>query len=85
MTNHYIINGFKKYKRNKRLHTIFLTTTLSVNDIETYLQKGKFVYHTITDVDSFTDEPRTWLKPEMEEINLGLFETLRILNVIGSK
>lgn len=81
-TNHFIINGFKRSKRNKRHHTLFITTTLKSDDLCRYMNVAKFHYDTIVDVDSFTDNPRSWLKPDFEDIFLTLFDELRIINAI---
>ena len=81
-THHFIINGFKRNKRNKRYHTLFITTTLKYDDLCAYMRVAKFHHDSIVDVDSFTDNPRSWLKPEFEDIPLTLFDELRIIGMI---
>lgn len=82
--NHYSVTGFKKRKRNKRTHTLFITTTLSIDDMVKALKKCKYVYNTIVDVDSFTDNFKTWRQPDDIRVDLTLFDELRIIKAIAA-
>ena len=81
---HYSITGFKRNKRNKKTHTLFLTTTLSTHEICAAMLKCKYVWNTIVDIDSFTDKPNSWKHYDDIEVNLTLFDELVILKAIAA-
>lgn len=80
--NHYSVTGFKKNKRNKKTHTLFITTTLSITEIRKAMQKCKYVWNTIVDIDSFTDNPYSWRNYDDIDVPLTLFDELNILTAI---
>jgi hypothetical protein len=82
--NHFSVTGFKRRKRNKRTHTLFITTTLSINEIAKALKKWKYEYNSIVDIDSFTDKPDTWRKNDDIRVDLTLFDELFIIKVIAA-
>lgn len=81
--NHFSVSGFKRRKSNKRTKTLFITTTLSMGDIEAAMKKCGYCYGNITNVDSFTDNPRSWLRPEDIDLHLDMFTELRIVGAIS--
>lgn len=81
--NHFAVTGFKRRKRNKQTHTLFITTTLSINEIGKALKTWKYVYNSIVDVDSFTDKPDTWRRPDDVRVDLTLFDELFIIKAIA--
>ena len=81
--NHYSVTGFKKNKRNKKTHTLFLTTTLSTSDICKAMHKYKYVWNSIVDIDSFTDKPYTWKNRDDIEVNLTLFDEIYLVKLIN--
>ena len=87
MKNHFIFNGFKKNKRNKKTNTLFLTTSLSKEDIINAMEICRYHYDTIVDVDSFVGddvkELKKWKKNCDIIENLDLFQELRIIKAIN--
>lgn len=87
MDNHFVINGFKRNRRNKKVQTVFLTTTLDLNQVTAALKVCKYVYTTVVDVDSFvasgTSTLRDWRRNADIDEHLTLFDELRIIKAIG--
>ena len=87
MDNHFVINGFKCNKRNKKVHTVFLTTTLDINQIMAALKVCKYAFDSVVDVDSFvtsgTSTLQDWRCSADIDEHLTLFDELRIIKTIG--
>lgn len=87
MTNHFVFNGFKKNKRNKRYKTLFITTKLSKEDIIEMFRICKYHYDSVVDVDSFVGddvhELNIWRSKADIDEDLTLFDELYIIAAIG--
>ena len=87
MDNHFVINGFKRNKRNKKTHTVFLTTTLDINQITAAMKVCKYAYDSIVNADSFiasgTSTLNDWRRDADIDQHLTLFDELRIIKAIG--
>lgn len=80
---HYSVTGFKRNKRNKTTKTLFITTTLTIEEIRKAMTKCRYVWNSIVDVDSFTDKPYTWRHYDDVDVPLTLFDELIILKAIS--
>lgn len=82
MKHHYFVKGFKKSKRNKYEKTVFISTTLSVADIEKAMKKCRYVFKEIIDLDKTEKDERHIKRYERSAdiVNhLTLFEELEII------